>query len=101
MALCLFGRDIREGGMKPLTIIVSFDVGEQVVWGGVPGFVTSLVHDFGFQTAETAFHRCVVPIKHLPAPSGAYQRYSPFRGRVKIKEAAEDRRRNKYINAML
>ena len=27
--------------MKPLTIVVSFDVGEQVVPGGIPGFVVT------------------------------------------------------------
>ena len=52
MALCLFGGDIPESGMKPLTIVVSFDVGEQVVPGGVLGWVASLVHEFGFQSAE-------------------------------------------------
>ena len=67
LALCLFGGDIPEGGMEPLTIVVSFDVGEQVVPGGIPGFVASLVHEFGFQSAEAAFHRCVVPTISLPA----------------------------------
>jgi hypothetical protein len=38
--------------MKPLTIVVSFDVGEQVVPGGIPGWVASQVHEFGFQSAE-------------------------------------------------
>ena len=40
LALCLFGG---ESGMKPLTIVVSFDVGEQVVPGGIPGWVASQV----------------------------------------------------------
>jgi hypothetical protein len=43
LALCLFGGDISEGGMRPLMIIVSFDIGEQVVLGGIPGFGASLV----------------------------------------------------------
>jgi hypothetical protein len=30
--------------MEPLTIVVSFDVSEQVVTGGIPGWVASLVH---------------------------------------------------------
>ena len=34
--------------MEPLTIVVSFDVGEQVEPGGIPGWVASLVHEFGF-----------------------------------------------------
>ena len=45
--------------MKPLTIVVSFDVGEQVVPGGIPGWVASLVHEFGLQSAEATFHRCI------------------------------------------
>jgi hypothetical protein len=53
--------------MEPLTIVVSFDVGEQVVPGGLPGWVASLVHEFSFQSAEAAFHRCVVPAISLPA----------------------------------
>ena len=67
LALCLFGGDIPEGGMEPLAIVVSFDVDEQVVPGGIPGWVASLVHEFGFQSAEAAFHRCVVPTISLPA----------------------------------
>src|SRR6202035_1217483 len=33
-----------------------------------------------------------VPIKHLPAPKGAYQRCPPFRGRVMTPGAASSRR---------
>ena len=36
-AFCLFRCDIPEGGMKPLTIVVSFDVGEQVTEHGCRG----------------------------------------------------------------
>jgi hypothetical protein len=62
--------------MKPQTIVISFDVGEQVVPGGIPGSVASLVHEFSFQSAEAAFHRGVVPAIALPAhgldhPDGA------------------------------
>jgi hypothetical protein len=45
--------------MNPLTIVVSFDVGEQVVPGRIPGFVASLVHEFSFQSAEATFLWCV------------------------------------------
>jgi len=58
-ALGLFGGDIPESGMKPLTIVVSFDAGEQVVPGGIAGFVASQVHEFGFQSAEATFHWCI------------------------------------------
>src|SRR5450631_1226925 len=53
--------------MEPLTIIVSFDVGEQVVPGGIPVWVASLVHEFSFQSTEAAFHRCIVPAISLSA----------------------------------
>ena len=53
--------------MKPLTIVISFDVGEQVVPGGIPGWVASLVHEFGFDSAEATFHRGIVPAISLPA----------------------------------
>ena len=43
--------------MKPQTIVVSFDVGEQVVPRGIPGFVASLVYEFSFQSAKATFHR--------------------------------------------
>ena len=56
-----------DGGRKALTIIVSFDVGEQVVPGGIPGWVASLVHEFDFQSAEATFHRCIVPAVAFPA----------------------------------
>ena len=52
--------------MKPLAIVVSFDVGEQVVPGGIPGLVTSLVHEFGFDRAKAAFRRGIVPTISLP-----------------------------------
>ena len=53
--------------MKPLTIVVSFDVGEQVVPGSIAGWVASSVHEFSFQSAEAAFHRGIVPAISLPA----------------------------------
>jgi hypothetical protein len=49
LALCLFGRDIPERGVKALTIVVSFDVGEQVVPSSISGRVAHLMHKFGFQ----------------------------------------------------
>jgi hypothetical protein len=56
-ALCLFWGDVPEGGVEPLTIVVSFDVGEQVMPRGLPGFVASMVHEFDFQSAEAALRR--------------------------------------------
>src|SRR6202035_5123630 len=58
LALCLFGGDIPEGRMEPLTIVVSFDVGEQVVPGGIAGFVASLVHEFSFPSVRVLATQC-------------------------------------------
>jgi hypothetical protein len=66
-AFCLFGRDIPENGMEPLTIVVSFDVDEQIVPGGILVWVASLMHEFSFQSAEAAFHRCIIPAISLSA----------------------------------
>ena len=53
--------------MEPLTIVISFDVGEQVVPGLIPCFVANLMHEFGFDRAKAAFHRCVIPAISLSA----------------------------------
>ena len=42
--------------MKPLTIVISFDVSEQIVPGSIPGRVASLMHEFGFDRAKAALH---------------------------------------------
>lgn len=47
-SLCMFGGAILGSGVKPLTIVVSFDGGEKAVPGGIPGWGTSLVHESGF-----------------------------------------------------
>jgi hypothetical protein len=56
------------GGMKPPTIVISFDGGEQVAPGSILSFVASLVHESGFQSAEAGFHRCIV-LSNFPSSS--------------------------------
>jgi hypothetical protein len=53
--------------MKPLAIVISFDVSEQIVPGSIPGWVASLVHEFGFDRAKAAFHRGIVLTISRPA----------------------------------
>jgi hypothetical protein len=53
--------------MKPLTIVISFDVSEQIVPGSLPGWVASLAHEFRFDRAKAAFHQDIVPTISLPA----------------------------------
>lgn len=53
--------------MKPLAIVISFDVGKQVMPGSIAGWIASLVHELGFQGAEPAFHRRIVEAISLPA----------------------------------
>ena len=65
--------------MEPPTIVVSFDVGEQVVLCGIPGWEASLVHELGFQSAEAAFHRCIALCRllHRASLDGASNRLRP------------------------
>jgi len=53
--------------MEPLAIVISFDVGKQVVPGSIPGWITSQVHEFGFDRANAAFHWSVIPAISFPA----------------------------------
>ncbi len=53
--------------MQPLTIVISLDVYEQVMPGCIPGWITNLVHEFGFDRAKAAFHRGTVPAISFPA----------------------------------
>src|SRR5580765_1642815 len=65
--LCLLGGDVADGGMDPLTIVVAFDIAEQVTPRGSPIGVFTLVDEFGFQRAEEALHGCIVPAISLAA----------------------------------
>ena len=38
--------------MLPLTIVISFDVNEQVMPGSFPGWIANVVHEFGFDHAK-------------------------------------------------
>jgi hypothetical protein len=67
LALCLFGGDIPDGGMEPLTIVVSFDVGEQVALGSIACWIADLVNKFGFHGSKVALHGGIVPAISLPA----------------------------------
>jgi hypothetical protein len=53
--------------MKPLAIVISFDIGKQVMPGSIPGWITSFMHEFGFDRAKAAFHWGIVPTISLPA----------------------------------
>jgi hypothetical protein len=61
-SLCLFWRDVAEGGVKPLTIIVSFDIGKQVSFRCFARGIRGLVDEFGFQRSKAAFHGRVIPV---------------------------------------
>ena len=47
--------------MEPLTIIISFNVGEQVTFGRLAGCIGGMVDEFGLEGMEPAFHRRIVP----------------------------------------
>ena len=65
--LCLIGGDVADGGVDPLTIAVAFDRGEQIATGGIAIGVFMLVDEFGFQGAEEALQRRIVPAISLAA----------------------------------
>jgi len=67
LELCLFGGDLPEDGVQPLTVIISFDIGEQVASGGLAANVMRLVDEFGFQGMEPALHRRIIPAIALSA----------------------------------
>ncbi len=41
LKLCLFGGEVAEGGVEPLTVVVSFDIGEQVTLGRLVGRISN------------------------------------------------------------
>jgi hypothetical protein len=61
------GGDGADGGVDPLTIVVAFDIGEQVAPRGVAIGVLAPADKFGFQRAEETLHRRVVPAVSLTA----------------------------------
>ena len=65
--------------MKPLTIVISFDVNEQIAPCGLPGPVASLMHEFGFDRAKAAFHRGIAlrRLLHRASLDGASNRLRP------------------------
>lgn len=61
----LFRGDVAESGMERLSIIVAFDVGEQVPLGGLARGIVLLMDEFGLQASQatsgmgsSAFFRC-------------------------------------------
>ena len=65
--LCLIGGDVADGRVDPLTIVIAFDVGKQVAPSGIPIEIFAVMDEFGFQRAEEALHRRVVPAVSLSA----------------------------------
>jgi hypothetical protein len=52
--------EIVQRRVTPASIIVPFDVVEQIRSGLVAGMIDMIVHQFTFQTAEEAFHERIV-----------------------------------------
>ena len=66
-SVCLLRGDIANSGMDPPTIVIGFDVPEQVAPRGITIGVLALVDQFGFQGTEGALHRGIVPAVCLAA----------------------------------
>jgi len=65
--VCLIWGDVSDGGVDPLPIVVAFNVSEQVAPRGIAIGIFALVDKFGFQGAEEALHRRVIPAVCLAA----------------------------------
>ena len=59
--------DIADSGVDPPTIVIAFDISEQVAPCGITIGVVALVDELGFQCAEKALHRGIVPAIRLAA----------------------------------
>src|SRR3954451_8266068 len=59
--VCLLRGDIAESGVDPPTIVIAFDISEQVAPRGMPIGIVALMGQFGFQGAQEALHRRIVP----------------------------------------
>src|SRR3954447_3374836 len=65
--VCLLWGDITDSGVDPPTIVIGFDVREHVAPSGLAIGIVALVDELGFQGAEEALHRCIVPAVSLAA----------------------------------
>src|SRR5215472_2809463 len=63
--LCLMWGDVADGGVDPRTIVIAFDIGEQFAPRGIAIGVFAVVDQLGFQSAEEALHRRIVPAIRL------------------------------------
>ena len=66
-SVCLLWCDVSDGGVDPPSIVIAFDVREQIAPCGRAIGVVALMHEFGFQGAEEALHRGIVPAICLAA----------------------------------
>src|SRR6516162_2432589 len=65
--LCLLWGDVADGGVDPRTIVIAFDISEQFAPRGIAIGVFAVVDQLGFQSADEALHRRIVPAIRLAA----------------------------------
>ena len=65
--LCLLWGDVADCGVDPRTIVLAFDISEQVAPRGIAIAVFAVVDQLGFQSAEEAFRWRIVPAIRLAA----------------------------------
>src|SRR3954447_15076396 len=80
--VCLFRGDVTDSGVDRPTIVIGLDGREQVAPRGIAVGVFALLDEFGFQGAEDALDRRVVPAVWLAAhrwgDGGGLQGYLPL-----------------------
>ena len=66
--LCLLWGDVADGGVDPRTIVIAFDISEQIAPPrGIAIQVFAVVDQLGFQCAKEALHWRIVPAIGLAA----------------------------------
>src|SRR5262249_24008976 len=65
--LCLLWGDVADGRVDPRTIVIAFDISEQVAPRAIAIGVLAVVDQLGFQCAEEALHWRIVPAVSLAA----------------------------------
>src|SRR5262249_24892385 len=65
--LCLLWGDVADGGVDRRTIVIAFDISEQVAPRGIAIGVFAVVDQLGFQCAKEALHWRISPAIRLAA----------------------------------
>ena len=67
VCLCLLWGEVADCGVDPRTIVIAFDISEQVAPRAIAIWVFAVVDELGFEGAKEALHWRIVPAVRLAA----------------------------------